>query len=104
MYLDNSGNEDRSLPGYSLSGLTLNYRIRPAELRRRAGGSKGGFLKEATVGLDLGNIFSARVAQSGWVYSAIAESLGHPDAHRYYQLGFIPIAPFTATGRIALKF
>lgn len=104
MYLDNSGNTDRSLPAYSLSDLSLNYRIRPAEIRARAGKSRRGFLKEATAGVDFSNIFSAKVAQSGWVYSAVYESAGHGNDNRYYQLGFIPVAPFTVTARIAFKF
>lgn len=107
MYLDNSGNKDRCLVPYSLSDLSLSYSIRPAELRSRrsAGGpARRGFLKEAVVGVDFGNIFSAKVAQSGWVYSALFESAGHGNENRYYQIGFIPVAPFTATARIAFRF
>ena len=93
MYLDNSGNADRSLPGYSLSELSFSYKFKFPRI-----------LREAEVGLDFRNIFSAEVAQSGWVYSAIAGSLGHPNSNRYYQLGFIPVAPISATGRIVLRF
>ncbi|MBO4427986.1 MAG: TonB-dependent receptor plug domain-containing protein [Bacteroidales bacterium] len=93
MYLDNSGNGDRSLPGYSLSELSFSYKFKFPR-----------FLREAEVGLDLHNIFSAQVAQSGWVYSAIAGSLGHPNGNRYYQLGFIPVAPLSASARLALRF
>ena len=93
MYLDNTGNGDRSLQAYSLSDLSLNYRLKPRKI-----------LKEAVFGLDFNNIFSARVAQSGWVYSAICESYGHPDDNRYYQIGFIPVAPLTVLGHITLRF
>ena len=92
-YLDNTQNKDRSLPAYSLSGVSFSY---PVKLR--------GFLREITFGLDVNNIFNARVATSGWVYSAISESDGHPDSNRYYQLGFVPMSGTTAIGRLTLKF
>ena len=92
-YLDNTQNKDRSLPAYSLSGVSFNYPIR---LR--------GFLREITVGLDVNNIFNAHVAASGWVYSAISDADGHPDSNRDYQLGFIPEAGTTAIARLTLRF
>ena len=93
MYLDNTGNQDRSLPGYSLSDLRLSYTLKPRKV-----------LREAVFGLDFNNLFSARVAQSGWVYSAICDSYGHPNENRYYQIGFIPVAPLTVIGHITLRF
>lgn len=92
-YLDNTQNKDRSLPAYSLSGLSLNY---PVKLR--------GFLREIGLGLDVNNIFNAHVATSGWVYSAIYASGGHPNDNRYYQLGFVPMAGTTAMARLTLRF
>ena len=93
MYLDNTENIDRSLPAYSLSNLSLGYTLR---LR--------GFLKEIDFGVEGNNLFNAHVAQSGWVYSAIYESGGHPNDHRYYQIGFIPVAGLTVLGHVALRF
>ncbi len=93
MYLDNTENADRSLPAYSLSDLSLGYTFR---LR--------GFLKEIDLGVEGNNLFNARVAQSGWVYSAIYASGGHPNDHRYYQIGFIPVAGLTVLGHVALRF
>ena len=93
MYLDNTGNRDRSLPAYSLTDLSAAYTF-----------AFGRFLKELEIGLDIYNLFNARVAQSGWVYSAIYESGGHPDSNRYYQIGFIPVAGFTALCHINLRF
>ena len=93
MYLDNSENVDRSLPAYSLSDLSLSYTLKPRKV-----------LREVVFGLDFNNIFSARVAQSGWVYSAICDSYGHPEENRYYQIGFIPVAPLTVLGHITLRF
>ena len=93
MYLDNTENSDRSLPGYSLSEMALSYTLKPHK-----------YVKEIDLGVDFGNVFSARVAQSGWVYSAICESAGHADANRYYQIGFVPVAPISAIGHITLRF
>ena len=93
MYLDNTENIDRSLPAYSLSNLSLGYTL---HLRS--------FLKEIDFGVEGNNLFNAHVAQSGWVYSAIYESGGHPNDHRYYQIGFIPVAGLTVLGHVALRF
>ena len=95
MYLDNTENAERSLPAYSLSDLSLGYTFRIP---------KGFGFKEIDLGVDLGNLFNARVAQSGWVYSAIYASGGHPNDHRYYQIGFIPVAGFTAIGHVTMRF
>ncbi|MBQ6073532.1 MAG: TonB-dependent receptor plug domain-containing protein [Bacteroidales bacterium] len=93
MYLDNTGNTGRSLPAYSLSDISVGYTFRP-----------GGFLKEIDLGAEANNLFNAHVAQSGWVYSAIYASGGHPNDNRYYQIGFIPVAGTTVLGHITLRF
>jgi iron complex outermembrane receptor protein len=92
-YLDNTENTDRSLPCYSVSNASLSYTLKPKKV-----------LKEAIVGLNFNNIFSRRYAASGWVYSAIYESGGHPNDNRYYQIGFIPMAGFTMMGNVTLRF
>mgnify|MGYP002853208814 FL=1 len=93
-YLDNTENEDRSLPAYSLSDVHLSYTLRLPKLS----------IREAIVGLNVGNVFNARVATSGWVYSSILEDYGHPNENRYYQIGFIPMAGRTIMGSVTLKF
>ena len=93
-YLDNTGNNDRSLPAYSFSDINLSYTLRLPKL----------LIQEAVVVLNVGNIFNARKATSGWVYSSILEGYGHPDSNRYYQIGFIPMAGRTIMGSISLKF
>lgn len=95
-YLDNTENDARSLPCYSASNLHLGYTAKG--IKKTLG------LKEVVLGLDFNNIFSRRYAANGWVYSAICESAGHPNDNRYYQIGFIPMAGFTAMGSITLKF
>ena len=93
MYLDNTGNEARSLPAYTASDVNLSYTFTP----RR-------FCRSVVLGCNLGNVFGARYAQSGWVYSAIYESGGHPNDNRYCQIGFIPAAGFTAMGSVRVSF
>ena len=93
MYLDNTECKDRSLPGYSVSNFNVNYTL-PVKK----------FLKEIVFGANLNNVFDSHFAQSGWVYSAIYASGGHPNDNRYYQIGYVPSAGFTAMGSITLKF
>ena len=93
MYLDNTECKDRSLPGYSVSNFNLNYSL-PVKK----------FLKEIVFGANLNNVFNKHFAQSGWVYSAIYSSGGHPNDNRYYQIGYVPSAGFTAMGSITLRF
>ena len=93
MYLDNTENADRSLPAYSLSDLSLGYTLK-----------LGKFLKEIDFGVEGNNLFNARVAQSGWVYSAICASGGHTNDKRYYQIGFMPVAGLTVLGHVSLRF
>ena len=92
-YLDNTENADRSLPCYSVSNVTLSYTLKPKKV-----------LKEAIFGLNFNNVFNRRYAASGWVYSAVCESYGHPNDNRYYQIGFIPMAGFTMMGNLTLRF
>lgn len=92
-YLDNTEHTDRSLPAYSTSNLSLSYTLKPKKI-----------LKECVFGLNFNNLFNRRYAASGWVYSAICESYGHPNDNRYYQIGFIPMAGFTMMGNITLRF
>lgn len=94
-YLDNTENRDRSLPCFSTSNLNLSYTT-PAS---RAMG-----IRQVTLGMQLSNLFGRRYAASGWVYSSIVEGSGHPDDNRYYQIGFIPSAGFTAMGYVTLRF
>ena len=93
-YLDNSANNERSLPSYTRTDIALSYNLKLAK--------KG--LKNIIFGMNLNNIFNKRYASSGWVYSAICESYGHTNDNRYYQIGYIPMSGFTCMGNITLKF
>ena len=93
MYLDNTENKDRSLPGYSVSNFNLNYSLPMKKI-----------LKGIIFGANINNIFNQHFAQSGWVYSAIYSSGGHPNGNRYYQIGYVPSAGITAMGSITLRF
>ncbi|MBR5159201.1 MAG: TonB-dependent receptor [Bacteroidaceae bacterium] len=92
-YLDNTGNDDRSLPAYSLSDLSFSYTVPMKKA-----------LKSIVIGADLNNVLNARVATYGWVYSAVDEKDGFTPDNRYYQIGFIPAAPFSALAHLTLKF
>ena len=95
-YLDNTENADRSLPCYSVSNVTLSYSYHVPRASY--------LVKECIFGLNFNNVFNRRYAASGWVYSAICESYGHPNDNRYYQIGFIPMAGFTMMGNVTLRF
>ena len=101
-YLDNTGNAARSLPSYEVSNVNLSYTLEGG--RSKEYGTWNKWFREMVFSLNLNNIFSRRYATSGWVYSAIYESGGHPDDNRYYQIGFIPAAGFTLQGGVTLKF
>lgn len=92
-YLDNTENRDRSLPAYTRTDVQLSYDWNV--------GARG--LKHAIFGLQLGNIFNRHYASGGWVYSAIVGPT-YPESNRYYQIGYVPMAGFTAMGNITLKF
>ena len=92
-YLDNTQNTDRSLPAYSVSDIDFSYVF-----------NFRGTLKQIRLGLSLNNVFNSHFATSGWVYSAIADSYGHPENNRYRQIGFVPSAGFTALGSVTLRF
>ena len=116
-YLDNTENEDRSLPSYCVSNASLSYTLKPKKAatkrekskqvsisEREQARPKVKALKEAIIGLNFNNVFNRRYAASGWVYSAIYESGGHGNDNRYYQIGFIPMAGFTMMGNVTLRF
>ena len=93
-YLDNTENEDRSLPAYTFSNFHAAYTL---PLKKMG-------VREAVVGVSVNNVFDAHYATSGWVYSSILEDYGHPNENRYYQIGFIPMAGFTMMGNVTLRF
>lgn len=94
-YLDNTENKDRSLPAFTTSNINLSYTL---PCHRTLG------LREVVFGAYLNNIFNKRYAANGWVYSAIDEKDDFTPDNRYYQIGFIPAAGFTAMGSVTLRF
>ena len=93
-YLDNTENEDRSLPAFSVSNVNLSYTFALPKL----------CVREVIVGMNLNNVFNKHYAASGWVYSSILDGYNHPNENRYYQIGFIPMAGFTMMGNVTLRF
>lgn len=94
-YLDNTGSRDRSLPNFSTSNLRLQYTL---PCKRVVG------LRDVVFGVHMSNLFNRHYAASGWVYSALDEKDGFTPDKRYYQIGFIPAAGFTALGSVTLRF
>lgn len=99
-YLDNTCNKDRSLPKYTQTNIHLGYELK---LRKGENEIKKMGMRRIVFGVDLRNIFNRRYASSGWVYSAIVGS-DYPEQNRYYQIGYVPMAGFTAMGSVTLKF
>jgi len=102
-YLDNSECDDRSLPGYSTSDLQLSYTKRAKQAKPGCAFPSLRF-REVVLGLSFSNLFNKHFANGGWVYSAVDEKEGFTPDHRYYQIGFIPMAGFTMMGNVTLRF
>ncbi len=95
-YLDNTKNDDRSLPWFTQSNVSLNYTL---NVNRKFIG-----LREAVFGVNFNNVFDRHYANSGWVYSAYDHDNMKDSDARYYQIGFIPAAGFTVMGNVTLRF
>jgi len=95
-FLDNTANKDRSLPAYWTTDASLSYTLKA--IARAIG------MKEVVLALDCNNLLNSRYACSGWVYSAISAENGHTNDNRYYQIGYVPAAGFTAMGSITVRF
>ena len=95
-YLDNTECSMRSLPSYSQTDFNLSYTL---NLSKRVAG-----LRQIVFGAQLNNIFDRHYASSGWVYDTILDNDGHPNSNRYTEIGYIPMAGFTAMGNITLRF
>ena len=98
-YLDNTENRIRSLPSFSTSNVNLSYTLRSEKIH--VSGFK--FFKEAVISMNLNNIFNRHYAANGWVYSAIVGNT-YPEANRYYQIGYMPMAGFNMMGSVTLRF
>lgn len=94
-YLDNTGCKDRSLDSYTTSNLYINYSL---PCKHFAG------LKEIIFGLQVTNIFNKKYCPNGGVYSAISESAGYTNDHRYTAIWVYPMAGPASMGNITLKF
>lgn len=95
-YLDNTKNDDRSLPWFTQTNVSLNYTL---DVDKKFIG-----LREVVFGVNLNNIFDRHYATSGWVYSAYDKANMADNDKRYYQIGFIPSAGFTMMGNVTLRF
>ena len=92
-YLDNSASKQRSLPSYSQSDISATYAFHFKHMG----------VKEVLLGVNLNNVFDARYAAGGWVYSANVGKKNTKD-NRYCQIGYMPMAGRNIMGNITLKF
>ena len=92
-YLDNSASKQRSLPSYSQSDISATYAFHFKHMG----------VKEVLLGINLNNVFDARYAAGGWVYSANVGKKNTKD-NRYCQIGYMPMAGRNIMGNITLKF
>ena len=88
-YVDNSESDERSLPCYSQSDLSLNY---SADVKKAAG------IKNIKLGFDFNNIFSRHYAACGYDYGYY---LG---GKRITSLAYVPMAGFNVMGHLTLRF
>lgn len=77
-YLDNTENEDRTIPSYEVGDLRFRYTI-----------SINNVLKELELGLLVSNVFNERYAANGYTYSYVAggtvtENFYYPQATRNF--------------------
>ena len=79
-YLDNTSNEDRSLPGYSYTNLRIGYEWDPS------------FLGKVKLNGIIYNLFDAKYSSNGYTYSyyageVITENFLYPQAGLHFMLG-----------------
>ena len=94
-FLDNTQNNDRSLPSFSQSNFSANYAFNNIKCCG---------LKAINLGVHFNNVFNRHYAASGWVYSAYRHATDLDTDPRYYQIGFVPMAGFNMMGNITLTF
>jgi iron complex outermembrane receptor protein len=90
-YLDNTGNDDRSIDSYFVSNLRLAYNFR----------LKG--IKELSVNLLINNFFNAEYETNGWVWAAYYHNAkGGLDP--YVEKSYFPQAGTNIMTNLILKF
>lgn len=93
-YWDSTQSEDRMLPAYNVSSLSLEHEF--------CLGEKGGFLG---LGLFMNNLFNQRYCADAWVYRARFQSVHDSGTSKeYMEAGLFPQAPFNAMFKISYRF
>lgn len=93
-YWDSTQSEDRMLPAYNVSSLSLEHEF--------CLGEKGGFLG---LGLFMNNLFNQRYCADAWVYRARFQSVHDAGTSKeYMEAGLFPQAPFNAMFKISYRF
>lgn len=90
-YLDNTGNNDRSIDAYFVNNLILGYTFKPQGL------------KELSVNLQVNNLFNEKYETNGWVWAAYyTNEAGGLDP--YVEKSYFPQAGTNILANIVLKF
>ncbi len=88
-YVDNSESDARSLPCYSQSNASLNWRV----------DLKNAGVKSVKIGLDSNNVFDRHYAANGYTWYG-----WYTGGKRYQALAYIPMAGFNVMGHLTLRF
>ncbi len=88
-YVDNSESDARSLPCYSQSNASLNWRIN----------LKNAGVKSVKLGVDFNNVFDRHYAASGYTWYG-----WYTGGKRYQAMAYIPMAGFHVMGHLTLRF
>lgn len=94
-YLDNTGCLERSLNPYCVTGLQLGYAFTARTWYSQTA--------DFRLTLDVDNLFGARYATGGWVYTAVSPSSGYTPDHRYREDGLFVQSPTTAFLTLGIK-
>lgn len=94
-YLDNTSSLARSLDPYCVSDLQLGYAFTARTWYSQTA--------DFRLTLDVNNLFDARYATSGWVYTAVSASNGYTTDNRYHEDGLFVQAPRTTFLTLTVK-
>ena len=94
-YLDNTRCLERSLEAYCVTGLQLGYDFTLQTYYSQTA--------DFSLTLNVNNLFGARYATGGWIYTAVSESCGYTLDNRYREDGLFVQAPFCAFIGLTIK-
>ena len=92
-YIDNTGNDERSLNAYFVSNLRVGYNFRIKTL------------KSLKLNMLINNLFDHKYESNAWVYSYYQQpDAGNPHKDRYADFGYFPQAGANVLLNINITF